>query len=266
MLLKKFVSDLEAKAGLTRTFQVILGASLLTNVLIAGTIMTMDKTVRVVMLPPEVTKSFWVDGRSVSPEYLEQMGTWVIQQFANVTPGSADYQKDSILRYVHPSVHGDLSVRFQMGVNRLKAENISKYFFPREVRISQQLQAVALIGVQQTWIADKRAGDEMKAYLVSFHYDGAKTTIKELRETNPKDPFAAPGTTTEQVEQATVIAPSGTGTAPAEHGVAPVAPVNAPPSAEPSATQALPPAPAPAPTQATEALQNGSVPQPTPIR
>lgn len=261
MQLKKFVSDLEAKAGLSRAFQGVLALSLLTNVLMAGAYATMDKTVRTVMMPPEVTKSFWVDGRSISPEYLEQMGTWVIQQFANVTSASAEYQKDNILRYVHPSVFGELSVRFQQGVNRLKAENISKYFFPREVRVSQQMQAVALMGVQQTWIADKRAGDEMKAYLVSFHYDGSKVSIKELRETNVKDPFAPPGASaTAEVssEQVSVAAPASS---------QPVAPVSdqaapspqAPTPAAPPAS--LPPAPQASTTQASEALQSGALPQ-----
>lgn len=258
MLLKKLVSDLEAKAGLSRTFQAILAASILTNVFMASALATMDKTVRTVMMPPEVTKSFWVDGRSVSPEYLEQMGTWVIQQFANVTPGSADYQKDSILRYVHPSVYGDLNVRFQLGANRLKAENISKYFFPREVRLSQQMQAVALIGVQQTWIADKRAGDEMKAFLVSFHYDGAKVTIKELRETGIKDPFAPQGAVPEvaDAQQSVTVAVPQASTQPSIQSVAQESSTPAPQPAP-----GLPPAPQATSAQASEALQTGALPQ-----
>lgn len=254
MLLKNLVSDLEAKAGLSRSFQAILVASVLTNVFMAGALATMDKTVRTVMMPPEVTKSFWVDGRSVSPEYLEQMGTWVIQQFASVTPGSADYQKDSILRYVHPSVYGDLNVRFQHGANRLKSENISKIFFPREVRISQQLQALALIGVQQTWIADKRAGDEMKAYVVMFHYDGAKVTIKELRETNIKDPFSQQGTVPEIAE-----AQAATAVAMPQPSAQPAAPE--PAAVAPQPTLGLPPAPQTTSAQASEALQTGALPQ-----
>lgn len=258
MLFRKLAADLEAKAGLTKTFQAVLAVSLLTNALMAGAYATMDKTVRTVLLPPEVTKSFWVDGRSVSPEYLEQMGSWVIQNFANVTPASADYQKDAILRYVHPSVFGELSVRFQMGVNRLKAENISRYFFPREVRISQQMQSVALIGVQQTWIADKRAGDEMKAYVVSFHYDGAKVTIKELREGNVKDPFAAPQEVKELADQ--TLAPNAVAPAAQQPVLSPShdAPTLTPGSAPIPA--GLPPAPQSSAPQAAEALQAGALP------
>lgn len=193
MLLNKLIADVEARAGVTKAFQLLLGASLLTNVLMAGAFLTMDRTVRTVLVPPEVTKSFWVDGRAIGPEYLEQMGSWIIQQFATVTPATIDYQSAMLLKYIHPSQYGELAVRFKMGANRIKAENLSKIFMPREMRISEKGQEVALIGVQSTWIADKRVpGDEIKAYLVGFDYDGSRVTIRELRETNPQRPFDPP--------------------------------------------------------------------------
>ena len=193
MLLKKLMADVEARAGLTRLFQVVLGASLLTNILLAGVLLTMDRTVRTILAPPEINKTFWVDGRQLGPEYLEQMGAWIIQQYATVSPATVDYQNNLLLRYVHPSIHGDLAVRFQIGANRIKSENMSRVFMPREVRISEQGQSVAFIGALSTWIADKRVpADEIKAYLVTFDYDGSRTFIKELRETNAISPFDPP--------------------------------------------------------------------------
>ena len=193
MLLSKLIADVEARGGVTKAFQMILGASLLTNVFMDGTFYTMDRTVRTILTPPEISKTFWVDGRTIGPEYLEQMGSWVIGQYATVSPSSIDYQGNLILKYVHPSIHGELAIRFKMGANRLKAENMSKIFIPREVRISEQGKAVALIGSQSTWIADKRVpGDEMKAFLVAFEYDGSRVYIKELRETSLTRPFDPP--------------------------------------------------------------------------
>lgn len=261
MLLKKLISDVEARAGVTKAFQLILGASLLTNVFMAGAFATMDRTVRTILTPPEVSKTFWVDGRSIGPEYLEQMGHWVVTQFATVSPASVDYQSSNLLKYVHPSIHGELAIRFKMASNRLKAENMSKIFMPREVRISEKGQAVAFIGTLQTWIADKRASDEMKAYLVAFDYDGSKVTIKELRETNLLKPFDPPaqvaGAELEPVPQAPaqpIAAPSN-----AE------APATGVTTQSPAATvpNSLPAPPPPATPGAHEALQSGSVPSNT---
>lgn len=193
MLLEKLIEDVEARTGVSRVFQMILGASLLTNVMMAGAIMTMDRTVRTVMVPPEISKSFWVDGRTLSPEYLEQMGTWVISQFATVSSTSIDMQNAALLKLVHPSQHGELSVRFKLAANRLKAENLSRVFQPREVRINEKDQSLALIGTLMTWVGQNRVpADKLTAYVVGFHYDGSRTTVKELREADPANPWNPP--------------------------------------------------------------------------
>jgi conjugal transfer pilus assembly protein TraE len=210
MRLNKLIEDIESRTGVTRAVQLILMISLMTNALMAAGFVTMDKTVRTVLTPPEINKTFWVDGHRLSPEYLEQMGSWVISMFATVSPASVEYQTQTLLKYVDPSVFGDLSVRFRMSANRLKADNLTQIFLPREVRISEQGAAVAFIGTQSSWVADKRVpGDEQKAFLVAFAYDGARTFIKELRETDVKRPFdeaADPGP--DGYESAALQAPS----------------------------------------------------------
>lgn len=192
MHIKNLVRDIEARSGIGVAIQGLLLIAVITVLVLASAILTMDRTVRTIFTPPEINKSFWVDGRTLSPEYIEQMGEWVVYLFATTTPSSVDYKTAQILKYVHPSVHGDLAIRFKAGAKRIKQENLSRFFQPREVRISQSAHAVAFIGSLESWIADKRLpGDQLKAYLVVFDWDGAFTTIKELRETDPRFPFDA---------------------------------------------------------------------------
>ena len=260
MLLDKMIADIQARAGIGKVFQLILAVSLLVNILLAATLLTMDRTVRTILTPPEINKTFWVDGRSLGPEYLEQMGVWVIQQFATVTPSSIDYQSGQILRYVHPTQYGELSIRFKVGANRIKAENLSKIFMPREVRISEKGQSLVLIGMESKWIADKRVpNDELKAYIVSFDYDGSKVTIKELRETNPQKPFDMPDA--QKVTEAEIAAQQQ---AQRESMQQPA--VRAPEAVEApqprGETPSLPPPPAAPSTVAQVALRSGTLPSP----
>ena len=267
MLLKNLMADVEARGGVSRAFQLILSASLLTNVFMAGAFFTMDRTVRTILVPPEINKTFWVDGRSIAPEYLEQMGSWVISQYATVSPSTVDFQSNNLLKYVHPSIHGELAIRFKMGANRLRSENMAKIFQPREVRISEKGQSVAFIGSQTTWLGDKRVpNDEIKAYLVSFDYDGSRVYIKELRETNPSKPFdlqnAQAFAESEAALRAQQASQAYAGTAaqvPGQDTV--VAPTSAP-SVAPAGI--LPPAPLPASPATQETLQSGRTPA-TPI-
>lgn len=257
MLLKKLIADVEARGGVSKAFQMILGASLLTNVFMAGAFVTMDRTVRTILVPPEINKTFWVDGRSIGPEYLEQMGSWVISQFATVSPATVEFQSNNLLKYVHPSIYGDLAVRFKMGANRIKAENLSKIFTPREVRISEKGQSVAFIGLQTTWIADKRVpGDEMKAYLVTFDYDGSRVYIKELRETSPAkpfDPLNAQSVAEAEAAQAQASAPASQISHPQEN-------VNPATTGALAPLSGLPPAPPGSNAAAQETLQSGNTP------
>lgn len=256
MHLENLVRDVEAKTGLGKVMQMLMAGLLISVILLSLAIATMDRTVRTVFVPPEITKSFWVDGRKLSPEYLEQMGEWVVYLFATVTPSSVDFKSSQILKFVHPSVHGELAIRFKAGALRIKRENLSRFFIPHEVRISEVDQAVAFIGSSETWVADKRLPQSpLKAYLVVFDWDGTNTTIKELRETDPKSPFAP---VTEKAFQDSIES--------AQQSV-----VNQSPDAVPTpaitsiAPAGLPPAPPPATSAETQsALQAGQLPKDKP--
>jgi len=255
MLVSNLIRDIESRTGMGKIMQAILCIALLTNVLLAAVLLTMDRTVRTLFVPPEITKSFWVDGRKLSPEYLEQMGDWVVYNFATVTPSSVDFKASQILKYVHPSVHGDLAIRFKAGSMRLKHENMSRFFFPKDIRISETAQAVAFIGAQESWIADKRLpGDAIKAYLVVFDWDGSKATIKELRETDPNRPFDA--MTEQALESANVAAQQAAVRAPTPPQI---------PVAESVTKETWPPLPPMPNSQETQtALQSGQLPKDPP--
>ena len=47
-------------------------------------------TVRTVIVPPSINKSFWVSRDKASGEYLEQMGSFVAWLVLDVTPATID--------------------------------------------------------------------------------------------------------------------------------------------------------------------------------
>jgi conjugal transfer pilus assembly protein TraE len=191
MHIDKLLADVQAKTGVTKFMQILMVGLVLGNIVQGLNYMMIDKSVRVQLVPPEITKSFWVDGAHLSPEYIEQMGEYIVMKYASVTPSTVEFNNALILRHVHPSTHGELSIRFKTSAAKLKADSISRFFFPKEVRISQNGQAAAFIGMMETWIGDKKVPQaEIKAYLVGFEYAAGSVTIKELRETSERDPFA----------------------------------------------------------------------------
>ncbi len=251
MRIDKFTADIQARTGVSKVVQALLGISMMTNLLGAAIFLAQDHTVRTVLTPPNITKAFWVDGKALGPEYLEQMGIWVVQQYASFTPTSIDQQNNLLLKYVHPSIHGDLAIKFKIASQKVKADSVSRYFFPREVRISEKGNAVVFIGQQDMWIADKKVPEsKAKAFLVSFQYDGQNTTIKELRETDPRNPFAP--VSQEVLNQQTVSDDRSAGVNNQMQAEQADSTVNA----KPQNVSTLPPAPA-APNPAQEAIASG---------
>lgn len=181
--------DLEARANLKRSFQYILVASLATNVLMATAFATSDRSVREIFVPPEITQSFWVEGGKVSPEYLEQMGLFVLQLSKTVTPQSVDYQVAQLMRYAHPQAAADIERRAKAGALKIKADNVSSTFSVRGVYMDAKAHRVAFGGVLDTWFGTQRIASTPKTFMVAFASSGSKFFVKDLQETSEKDPF-----------------------------------------------------------------------------
>jgi conjugal transfer pilus assembly protein TraE len=183
--------DLEARANLKRTFQLVLVASLVTNALLAAAWAMADRSVRYVFVPPEISQSFWVEGDRIGPEYLEQMGLFVLQLTKTVTPQSVDYQTSQLLRYAHPQAAADLERRTKAGALRLKGDNVSTTFGVRGVYRDPNPAnfRVAFGGTYDTWFGATRVGSVPKTFMVVFAPSGSRFFVKDLVETSEKDPF-----------------------------------------------------------------------------
>jgi conjugal transfer pilus assembly protein TraE len=68
-----------------------LALALLAN---AAALLSVAGSERTVLIPPEVHKTFWVSGRKVSADYLQEMAYWYAGLALNITPQVADYQKN----------------------------------------------------------------------------------------------------------------------------------------------------------------------------
>lgn len=189
---QNLIAQVAAAAGVGKLLVILLVLSSLGNVLGALGYVLSDKSIRQTLVPPSISKTFWVEDQAVSKEYLELMGEFVISLFANATPGSIDHNNSVILKWVHPSSYGPLEVKFRTAAAKLKAEGLSRYFAPREIQVQISTKSVVMIGTSEGFVSDHKLPPELKAYLVRFDYLGGRTSIVELRETAVEKPFDPP--------------------------------------------------------------------------
>lgn len=139
-------------------------------------------TERTVVVPPNITKSFWVTGKKASADYIEQMGSFVGWLILDVTPASIDWKKDMLLTYVKPDVFGAMKEKQDLEGERLRKLNASTYFLPQQVVVDEPSQTAVLRGRMRTQINGQETTTEEKAYAVQFEYAAGRIHLNSFKE------------------------------------------------------------------------------------
>jgi len=180
--------EFESRTGINVVVQTLLVGSILTNCLLAAGFFTIDRTHRETLVPPTISKTFWVEDDQVSDSYMEQMGLFILRNALDVTPVSAEYQARMILKYAAPSSYGELERDLIMNAKRQQKDGVSTFI---SVTPDGKNRQVVFNGVLRTMLGDKVVSDVQKQYAIKFGQSNGRVFVKELREINEK---AAPGT------------------------------------------------------------------------
>lgn len=181
--------DLDSSRRTISYQQLALAASIALNIVIALIAYRLIGLERVILVPPSISKSFWVDSDKVSSEYLEQMGYFLVQLVLNVTPQSVDYQSKLLLQYAAPASYGEIKTAMAIASERLKRDGAATVFSPRTINVDERALKVAVQGQLTTFISDRRVAEASKSYLIELQYALGKITIKSFKETNANDPL-----------------------------------------------------------------------------
>ena len=182
-------ADIASARRASALLVLLLACSMLANVTLAAFAMHMAGRERVVVVPPAIHKTFWVEAERASPEYLEQMGYFLAQLTLNVTPQSVEHQSRLLLQYAAPAYWGDLRTAMAANAERIKRDGASTVFSPQDLQVDERTQRVGLRGLLTTFISDRRVSEVSKGYAIELQYAGGRIFLKTFRETTPNDPL-----------------------------------------------------------------------------
>jgi conjugal transfer pilus assembly protein TraE len=168
---------------------ILLAVSMLATLLLAAHTLRQAGRERVVVVPPAIHKTFWVEAERASPEYLEQMGYFLAQLTLNVTPQSVEHQSRLLLQYAAPASWGNLRTAMAANAERIKRDGAATVFSPQDLQVDERTQRVGLRGLLTTFISDRRVSEVSKGYAIELQYAGGRILLKTFRETNPNDPL-----------------------------------------------------------------------------
>ena len=165
-----------------RSLGLAAGALVAGQVLSLVVILMLLGSVRTVVVPPSLNKSFWVTRDKASGEYLEQMGSFVAWLVLDVSPASVDWKKDILLGYVDPAQYGALKTRQEVEAERLKRINAVTAFAPQQLVASEETQSLVVRGRLRTLVNGLETANELKAYRIDFDYAGARMHVAGFQE------------------------------------------------------------------------------------
>jgi conjugal transfer pilus assembly protein TraE len=138
------------------------------------------KSERTIVVPAVVEKEFWVEGSSVSPSYLEQMGCFLGDLLLTRSPASADMQLTILMRQTAPVFSHLLSIKLSEELVKLKKDNASYVFFKTNVIVDPQKQTVTLEGDRSLFLGDKVLSTEHECYRLCFVNFGGRLLLSSI--------------------------------------------------------------------------------------
>ncbi len=169
----------------------MLGASLGLNAILGFSVYSLPKGIKYELVPPGINKSFWVGGDQFDRSHLEEMGLYVTLMMRNVTPKSAKFQGQQLLKIVSPTEYAALSNAIQMNAALIERLNVSTSFMANSFSYDAKFpNRIAMTGVLQTHYSDKTISSTSQVYMVEFQRSASgRMELKDFRETTSNDPL-----------------------------------------------------------------------------
>jgi conjugal transfer pilus assembly protein TraE len=157
-------------------------SSLLLNMLLSGAIYFILGYEKIVLVPPTISREFWVSTHQVSPEYLSSMSLFLADIRLNVTPANAALQRELFLRYVNPNQYEKLKCELMEQEAHLKKEHISMIFFITNVEVDAARLRVNLSGDLQYIVGDALQPAQHVTYQMAYRLHSGRLMLESLEE------------------------------------------------------------------------------------
>lgn len=167
------LSDLRTQRNVLAGLALVLLMSNLTQ-----SILLFSRSERIIVTPPQLTQSFWVEGNQFSPHYLEQMALHYVHMILDVSEANILYQGDIVLRSVVPEAYGIFKAKLLQDQKMLKKNNVSTRFSVVECKIKSTILAVELTGDLMEYVGDKRISQGREIYQIEFENRRGRLLIK----------------------------------------------------------------------------------------
>lgn len=135
---------------------------------------------RIILVPPHITKTLWVEGGTVSKEYLEEMGLYMSKLLLDLSPTSFAYNHETLLKYATPEAYGALKKQLLEDGDYYTKLQLSTHFKPTEVTASPSKLYVEVKGTLTSYVAGKEIHASIETISLQFSLRGAGLLLEKV--------------------------------------------------------------------------------------
>jgi conjugal transfer pilus assembly protein TraE len=136
---------------------------------------------RVIVLPPEVRREFWVEGNRFSPEYLEEMGVYFLHLALDINQTTLGYNTEILSRYADSETSNYLRNKYEKDIKKLKQNDASTSFEVKEVMVYPDKNLIQAEGILNKYVGSKRIKEIPATYEVYFKTYRGRLFFKEIK-------------------------------------------------------------------------------------
>jgi conjugal transfer pilus assembly protein TraE len=141
--------------------------AILLLVVLLQVVLLFFKNERIIISPPELNQSYWIEGKRFSQSYLEEMALLFTHLLLDVTEESVIPQGEVILRYVRPEYYGTFKAKLLDDEKRLKKQQLSLNFRPKNFGFPKPL-VIDIQGILTSYVASQKVSQVQETYRLRF--------------------------------------------------------------------------------------------------
>jgi conjugal transfer pilus assembly protein TraE len=135
---------------------------------------------RIIVSPPELHQSYWVEGNRFSESYLEEMAVFFAHLLLDVSSESLLYQGDVILRHVDAESYSRIRTKLFADAAQLKKENATSRFQPKKAIVLRKSMEVQLKGTMTQYVSGKDVSSYEETFVVRFSAKNGTIYLKDF--------------------------------------------------------------------------------------
>lgn len=140
------------------------------------------KNERVILMPPELSASIWIEHDRVSSSYLEEMGMYFTHLMLDKTPASAHGNNTVLLRYIEPSYFSSFKKQLMEDDDRLIKNTLSTRFVPEKINSNPNSKMVKITGQVQGYVGSKLISEKEHTYILSMEIIRGRIFLKTFKD------------------------------------------------------------------------------------